>query len=69
MQRYKLGFTTALYWQISTWHNNQIHRDIGTYRELISAQKDEVTESIPSLEDEWQLKFQLHPIHKMIRVK
>lgn len=55
--------------KISTWHNNQIHRDIGTYRELMSAQKDEVTESIPSLEDEWQLKFQLHPIHKMIRVK
>ena len=53
--------------KISTWHNNSIHRDIGTLDSLEMAQKD-LKLSLPWKEiDEWQADFTKHQIHKMIR--
>jgi len=52
--------------KISTWHNNSIHRDIGTLDSLEMAQKD-LKLSLPWKEiDEWQADFTKHQIHKMI---
>ena len=55
--------------RISSWHNDHIHRDIGTFSELIAAQKDQAIDSIPLLKDEWHRNFARNPIHKMICVK
>jgi len=52
--------------KISTWHNNSIHRDIGTIGSLEKAQKD-LKLSLPwKQNDKWQRDFTKHQIHKMI---
>ena len=52
--------------KIATWHNDSIHRDIGTIDSLLKAQLD----NKPSLpwpdKDEWQISFDAHNIHRMI---
>ena len=52
--------------KIATWHNESVHRDIGTIDSLLKAQ-DDSKPSIPWKEkDGWQESFELHDIHKMI---
>jgi len=52
--------------QIATWHNNQIHRDIGSPLMLALAQKDPKPTRYWSNNDSWQEKFLQHPIHQEI---
>ena len=51
---------------IATWHNQSIHRDIGTIDSLLRAQQDfKPTLPWPE-EDEWKMSFDRHNIHRMI---
>ena len=52
--------------RISTWHNTDIHRDIGLLANLRRAQLDKLPESIWLNEDDWQKSFLKHPIHDAI---
>ena len=52
--------------RIATWHNYQIHRDIGTISSLQEAQKDPLPASVWDEIDEWQINFQQHPIHQQV---
>ena len=54
--------------RIATWHNNNIHRDIGVLEALLDAQRD----PLPAFEEErssdsWSEMFKSHPIHNEIR--
>jgi mannose-1-phosphate guanylyltransferase len=51
--------------KISTWHNYQIHRDIGSFEALRAAQKDFVPD-IVFINDDWSIHFSKHPIHQLI---
>lgn len=53
--------------QIATWHNNQIHRDIGNVSTLQQAQLDPRPEPIWVETDEWQEDFLKQPIHLHLR--
>tara|TARA_Y100000590_G_C15747165_1_gene1022561 strand:+ start:4761 stop:5549 length:789 start_codon:yes stop_codon:yes gene_type:complete len=52
--------------QISTWHNNKIHRDIGEKKMLIAAQNDPSPSIIWRNKDKWQLDFEKHDIQNKI---
>ncbi len=55
--------------QIACWHHSGIHRDIGSIRPLISAQSDPQHPVLLDEQDIWLKKFQLHPIHELIRTE
>ena len=48
--------------RISTWHNPQIHRDIGTLPMLRAAQTDKRSSLPISVDDEWQAAFEISPV-------
>lgn len=52
--------------RIATWHNHEVHRDIGTPRMLKLAQLDPRRDLLTT-EDDWQLEFEQHPIHSQMR--
>lgn len=52
--------------KIATWHNTQIHRDIGTLATLQQAQLDPKPEKVWNEIDTWQQWFQKQPIHQQI---
>lgn len=51
--------------RIATWHNDGIHRDIGTPRSLKIAQQDEAPFP-PRSDDSWIQWFRNHPVHQMV---
>jgi len=51
---------------ICTWHNDAIHRDIGTLTMLQKAQSDPRPEPIWFEVDEWQKQYLSNPIHNKI---
>ena len=53
--------------QIATWHNAQIHRDIGTMETLRQAQLDPKPEKVFGEMDTWQQWFLQQPIHQQLR--
>ena len=53
--------------QIATWHNAQIHRDIGTIETLQQAQLDPKPDSVWGEMDAWQKWFLQHPIHLQLK--
>ena len=53
--------------RIASWHNAQIHRDIGTLETLHQAQMDPKPEAIWDKTDEWQRWFLDQPIHHQMR--
>ena len=53
--------------RIASWHNTQIHRDIGTLKTLQQAQLDPKPEPIWDETDDWQKLFLDHPIHHNLR--
>ena len=54
---------------IATWHNDKIHRDIGTIDSLQQAQKDPIPKAIWKEKDFWSEKFLKNPIHKKIKMQ
>lgn len=52
--------------RIAVWHNQNIHRDIGTFPELLRAQLDPLPVLHWSEADEWQKKFLAHDVLKEI---
>ena len=52
--------------RIATWHNEEIHRDIGVLPNLRRAQLDSLPSSIWTKDDDWQKSFLKHPIHNVI---
>ena len=48
--------------RIATWHNQQIHRDIGNLPMLRAAQNDERPLLNISANDEWQINFENSPV-------
>jgi mannose-1-phosphate guanylyltransferase len=48
--------------RIATWHNSEIHRDIGTLAALRTAQADTVKHHYTVEKDEWQRDFESSPI-------
>lgn len=52
--------------RIATWHNFEIHRDIGTYTALFEAQSDPLPLIEWSEPDSWQEMFEKNPIHSVI---
>lgn len=55
--------------RIATWHNNNIHRDIGTIENLKKAQLDLMPSSDENTLDQWERDFKNNPIHKKIKSK
>ena len=53
--------------RIATWHNDQIHRDIGTLQTLRQAQLDPRPLPVWSETDTWQQWFLEHSIHQQLR--
>jgi mannose-1-phosphate guanylyltransferase len=53
--------------QIATWHNAQIHRDIGTIETLRQAQLDQKPDAVWGEIDAWQQWFLQQPIHQQLR--
>ena len=53
--------------RISTWHNSEIHRDIGTVPSLLAAQSDPPPLLCWPEVDDWQSKFKQNPIHRVLR--
>ena len=53
--------------QIATWHNAQIHRDIGTIETLRQAQFDQKPEAVWGEMDDWQKCFLQYSIHQKLR--
>ena len=53
--------------RIATWHNPQLHRDIGTIQSLWQAQSDPRPTALWREADAWQAKFLQHPIHQGLR--
>ena len=51
---------------IATWHNKNIHRDIGELKMLKLAQSDSIPPSFWPQKDSWQKTFLKHPIHQQI---
>lgn len=52
--------------RIATWHNTNIHRDIGHISMLQLAQSDPRPNALWDLNDEWHEKFMKIPIHNQI---
>lgn len=50
--------------KISTWHNTNIHRDIGTLKNLQKAQLDKRPIEAWNSLDQWDKDFSNNPIHK-----
>jgi mannose-1-phosphate guanylyltransferase len=56
--------------RIATWHNDNIHRDIGALKDLKLAQQDEQPLYNPWQEvDPWQKQFLQHPVHNFLITK
>jgi len=53
--------------RIATWHNPQLHRDIGTIQSLWQAQSDPRPTALWREADAWQAQFLQHPIHQGLR--
>jgi len=53
--------------RIATWHNPQLHRDIGTIQSLRQAQSDPRPTALWREADAWQAQFLQHPIHQGLR--
>jgi len=53
--------------RIATWHNDKIHRDIGTIESLRLAQTDPSPIPLWLDLDEWQMAFRKNPIHFAVR--
>jgi mannose-1-phosphate guanylyltransferase len=53
--------------RISTWHNKEVHRDIGTLPDLISAQSEIRSDGYARLNDDWQDKFEKMSIFQDIK--
>ena len=51
---------------IATWHNDGIHRDIGTPEMLALAQHDPVTGLSWTAADNWSYWFRDHPVHREV---
>ena len=51
----------------ATWHNTQIHRDIGTPRSLLEAQSDPRPEPCWPYSGKWAGSFAGNRVHAMIR--
>ena len=54
--------------KIATWHNDNIHRDIGTLESLQKAQLDKQPNNAWSSSDQWELDFNQNPIHDQIKI-
>lgn len=54
--------------KIATWHNDNIHRDIGTLKNLQKAQLDKKPNDAWSSPDKWELDFHQNPIHGQIKI-
>jgi mannose-1-phosphate guanylyltransferase len=52
--------------RIATWHNSEVHRDIGTLPALRAAQRDPIPEHYWSGHDEWQSKFESLPVFRVV---
>ena len=52
--------------KIITWHNHQIHRDIGSINQLKKAQSDKIKKTDWENDDEWQKQFIKMKIHHLI---
>lgn len=52
--------------RIATWHNADVHRDIGTLAALRAAQSDPIPEHSWVDNDEWQVEFESSPIFRAI---
>ena len=53
--------------KIATWKNDGIHKDIGTIEMLLDAQTDFCQPLYnEDIKDNWQSRFDQHPIHGMI---
>ncbi len=56
--------------RIATWHNDQLHIDIGTVESLLAAQNSRAIErsNTDALEvDDWEKMFVAHPIHRQLQ--
>ena len=53
--------------KIATWHNTEIHRDIGTLSTLHQAQLDPKPGAVWSEVDAWQQWFLQHPINQKLK--
>ncbi|RTY38352.1 nucleotidyltransferase family protein [Chlorobium phaeovibrioides] len=51
--------------RIATWHNDGIHRDIGTPESLAVAQRDKVSR-IADTDDAWLQVFHQHPVQRKV---
>ncbi len=49
--------------RIACWHHDGLHRDIGTFKPLIDAQKDPPHPSFSNESDNWLEEFRPHSIH------
>ena len=54
------------YGKIRSWHNSDVHRDIGTIRSLLAAQTDKIPAHSDWLNDQWQIDFENHHIHSLL---
>lgn len=52
--------------RICTWHNNGIHRDIGTYPTLTASQLDIAPMIQWQQPDEWQTNFEASPVFRAV---
>ena len=56
--------------RIATWHNNQVHIDIGTIEALYNAQKSQhrqISMKNGIEVDDWEKMFTNHPIHQQLK--
>lgn len=56
--------------RIATWHNDQVHIDIGTVESLHEAQKSRSIEMLKrdaAEVDDWEKMFASHPIHQQLK--
>jgi len=56
--------------RIATWHNNQVHIDIGTIEALYDAQKSQKVHTYMRNDveiDDWEKMFVNHPIHQQLK--
>lgn len=52
--------------RIATWHNGNIHRDIGTPETLALAQNDPIPDNFQPTTDDWRSEFLRHPIQQQV---
>ncbi len=65
---FSTGVVPEFLGRIGTWHNVNVHRDIGTPAMLAAAQNDPDPRSTnaPTGGDDWDQWFKDHPIHQMV---